>query len=101
MVATCQVTLGDVRDGAALVTAGSLSETPPARAALRAFASERPTRCRMCVGGLAVTAWVLARDVASGAEPDVRREELLADATCMCTGRGSWRRALEREPSPE
>jgi aerobic-type carbon monoxide dehydrogenase small subunit (CoxS/CutS family) len=96
LVATCRVRLGDVRDGAALTTAASLDDTPPARAALLAFADERPTRCKMCVGGLSVTAWVLARDVARGAELEARREALLAEATCMCTGRGSWRRALGR-----
>lgn len=94
LVASCSVRLADVAEGATVLTASSFATTAAAQAAVAAFAVERPTRCQMCVGALGVTASVLARDLASGANRDARVDELLRDATCMCTGRGSWRRAL-------
>lgn len=94
LVATCRVTLDAVSEGAVMLTARSLEATAPASAAIEAFTVEREARCRMCVGALGVTAWVLARDLARGAAREERTEELLREATCMCTGRGSWRRAL-------
>ena len=90
LVATCRVLWGTVPDGATISSAESLERTPAAARALVAFEAERPTRCRMCVGGLAVTAAVLDQQ---GATPE-RLEALLEGATCMCTGRASWRRAL-------
>lgn len=94
LVASCAIALGGIAEGAAVLTAKSLGQTPAARAATESFAVERPTRCQMCVGALGVTASVLARDLAAGAAREERTDELLRDATCMCTGRGSWRRAL-------
>ena len=90
LVATCRVPWGTVAEGATIATAESLEGTPAVVRVLAAFESERPTRCRMCVGGLAVTAAALERQ---GATPE-HLEALLEDATCSCTGRGSWRRAL-------
>lgn len=90
LVATCRVPWGTVPDGATISSAESLEGTPAAARALAAFEAERPTRCRMCVGGLAVTATALEQQ---GATPE-NLEALLEGATCMCTGRASWRRAL-------
>ena len=90
LVATCRVPWGAVPEGATVASAESLDGTPAAARALAAFEAERPTRCRMCVGGLAVTAAALERQ---GASPE-NLAALLEGATCMCTGRASWRRAL-------
>ena len=94
LVASCAIAFGGIAEGAAVLTAKSLAQTPAARAATQSFAVERPTRCQMCVGALGVTATVLARELATGANREAKVDELLRDATCMCTGRGSWRRAL-------
>ena len=101
LVSTCRVTLDALSEGAVVETADSLEADAPARAALRVFEDERPTRCRMCTGALAVTADALARALASGREPEAALEELVRDATCMCTGRGSWRRALAFVQAPK
>jgi carbon-monoxide dehydrogenase small subunit len=88
----CRVRWADVRDGATVEAYEQLAEDEAAARAVDAFAAERPTRCRMCIGALGVTAVALAR---AGKEGDpVAVEETLATATCMCTGRGSLRRAL-------
>jgi carbon-monoxide dehydrogenase small subunit len=89
---SCQVRWRDVPEGAELSTYEDVSKDPMVVAAVRAFEDERPTRCSLCVGGLGVTASALAR-MGQNAGPDAI-EETLASATCMCTGRGSLRRAL-------
>ncbi len=92
LVASCRVTWGEIADGARVETYETLSGDPAATRAVEAFASERPTRCRMCVGALGVTAVSIAR---GGAAKGDAIDAALERATCMCTGRGSWRRALE------
>jgi hypothetical protein len=47
----------------------------------------------MCVGALGVTAHAIAR---SPLPKEEAIEESLVAATCLCTGRGSWRRALSK-----
>ncbi len=100
LVSSCRVPWADVRDGATVETYESLAGDPAAARAVEAFAEERPTRCRMCVGALGVTAVAIARRArlpgADEAERESVVEESLTGATCMCTGRGSWRRALSR-----
>jgi carbon-monoxide dehydrogenase small subunit len=91
LVTSCREPWGGVRDGAKVETYEALENDPAAARAVEAFAAERPTRCRMCVGALGVTAVALARN---GRPKEEALESLLAGATCMCTGRGSWRRAL-------
>jgi carbon-monoxide dehydrogenase small subunit len=93
LTASCGVRWGDVRDGARLETYETLATDPAAVRAVEAFESERPTRCRMCVGALGVTAVAIDR---SAEARDAAIENALRHATCMCTGRGSWRRALEK-----
>jgi nicotinate dehydrogenase subunit A len=93
LVASCRVAWGDVKDGARVETYEELASDPAAERAVAAFADERPTRCRMCVGALGVTAVAIAR---SPKPRDEAIDEALRDATCMCTGRGSWRRALSK-----
>ncbi len=61
-------------------------------AVVHEFDKERPTRCRMCVGALGITAVAMSRKGQSGVEEAV--DQAIENATCMCTGRGSWRRAL-------
>jgi aerobic-type carbon monoxide dehydrogenase small subunit (CoxS/CutS family) len=93
LTASCSVRWGDLREGARLETYETLATDPAAIRAVEAFESERPTRCRMCVGALGVTAVAIEH----GPEPrEAAIERALRDATCMCTGRGSWRRALEK-----
>lgn len=101
LVSSCRVPWRDVPDGARVETYEQLASEPAAVRAVEAFAEERPSRCRMCVGALGVTAVALARSLVPGAEgADDRRaaaiDATLVDATCMCTGRGSWRRALSK-----
>ncbi len=92
LVNACTVMWSDVRDGATIETAEDLDREPAARRVLAAFERERPTRCRLCVAGLATTAVDLAR---RGLARDADAiDETLATAACMCTGRGSLRRAL-------
>lgn len=90
----CAVTWSDVRDGATVEAYEQLASDPAAMRAVDAFASERPTRCRLCVGALGVTAVALARAGDAG-DPEAI-EAALTTATCMCTGRGSLRRALSK-----
>ncbi len=87
LAASCGLALRDVPDGATILTREDVQHEPAVDATIQAFEVERPTRCRLCVGGLAVTAHHVSR---GGAE----LEDVLAHATCMCTGRGSLRRAL-------
>ncbi len=100
LVPSCQLAWGDVKDGAFVETYGRRS--PPIRPRAGPWThsqKERPTRCRMCVGALGVTAVAIARSLApespEGAKDDAI-EGALRTATCMCTGRGSWRRALSK-----
>jgi aerobic-type carbon monoxide dehydrogenase small subunit (CoxS/CutS family) len=92
VVNSCIVKWRDVKDGASIESYEDVTNNPAALQAVNAFESERPTRCRLCVGALAVTAVDLARRNKSG--DAIAIDEALANATCMCTGRGSWRRAL-------
>ena len=92
VVTSCLTEWKDVRDGAAIETHESLADDEGAKRAVDAFDAERPTRCKLCVGALAVTAASLARAGKRGDEDAI--EVALRGATCMCTGRGSWRRAL-------
>jgi aerobic-type carbon monoxide dehydrogenase small subunit (CoxS/CutS family) len=91
LVSSCLVPWDDVRAGARIETYEDLAADDAAKRAVDAFERERPTRCRLCVGALGVTAAAIAR---STAPREQAIEDALARATCMCTGRGSWRRAL-------
>jgi aerobic-type carbon monoxide dehydrogenase small subunit (CoxS/CutS family) len=91
LVSSCLVAWDEVRAGARIETYEDLASDDAAKRAIDAFERERPTRCRLCVGALGVTAVAIAR---SGAPREQAIEDALANATCMCTGRGSWRRAL-------
>jgi aerobic-type carbon monoxide dehydrogenase small subunit (CoxS/CutS family) len=92
-VKACELPWQDVPEGALLEAYETMKRHPAVKLAVAAFTRERPTRCRMCVGALAVT----ARSLADGADAsDEAIDAALADVTCMCTGRGSLRRALER-----
>ncbi len=93
--AACKVALRDVPDGATILTREDVDHEPDVTAVVRAFEAERPTRCRLCVGGLAVTAHHLTRPEALPSPPMAEAiDDALTHATCMCTGRGSLRRAL-------
>ncbi len=94
LVNACGVRFEDVRDGAEIETYEDVAGEPAAVRAVEAFSGERPTRCSLCVGGLGVTAVALEREGKSGDEGAI--EQSLATAKCMCTGRGSLRRALLR-----
>ena len=50
--ASCRVPWGDVPEGARVETYEQLASDPDAARAVDAFADERPSRCRMCVGAL-------------------------------------------------
>ena len=93
-VKACELTWYDVPDGAHLEAYETMKRHPAVKLAVAEFLRERPTRCRMCVGALAVTARTLADQRSEGGDVDL--DAALADVTCMCTGRGSLRRALER-----
>jgi len=92
IVNACALAWRDVADGAIVEAYEDVAGDPEARRVVDAFSSERPTRCRLCVAGLGVTAVSLARRGASGDRDAIAAA--IGDATCMCTGRGSWRRAL-------
>jgi aerobic-type carbon monoxide dehydrogenase small subunit (CoxS/CutS family) len=94
LVAACGVLWRDLPETVSLEVAEDLAAEPDAARALAAFEEERPTRCKLCVGGLAVTATWLARR--SEAREVDAVDAVLEQATCMCTGRGSLRRALLR-----
>ncbi len=91
-VKACELAWADVPDGARLESYETLKRDPAVKLAVAEFTRERPTRCRMCIGALAVTARSLAGRELTGEVLDAA----LVDVTCMCTGRGSLRRALER-----
>lgn len=92
-VKACELAWKDVPEGALLEAYETMKRDPAVKLAVAEFTRERPTRCRMCVGALAVTARSLAD---AGDTSDEAIDAALADITCMCTGRGSLRRALER-----
>jgi aerobic-type carbon monoxide dehydrogenase small subunit (CoxS/CutS family) len=94
MVNSCQVRWAAVLPGARVETYEDLAELPAASRAVAALGAERPTRCSLCVGALGVTAVALER-AGSARDPEAI-EAALSHATCMCTGRGSLRRALSK-----
>lgn len=87
LVNSCTVKWGDVPKNARIEAYEDLENDPAAALAVSAFLKERPTRCRLCVGALGVTAVAISRN-------GLEAEDAIGEATCMCTGRGSWRRAL-------
>jgi aerobic-type carbon monoxide dehydrogenase small subunit (CoxS/CutS family) len=90
---TCTLFLRDLPEKSTIQTYEDVAAEPAVAKAVAAFEDERQTRCRLCVGALGVTAHHLA---VGGDTTDERIEGALVDATCMCTGRGSLRRALRR-----
>ena len=92
LVNTCTARLGDLRDGAVVETYEDLALEPAAVTAVEAFLAERPTRCTLCVPSIGVTAVYLARRGEAGNRAAVN--EAIDTAACVCTGRGSLRRAL-------
>ena len=92
LVNTCKLRLGDLRDGAVVEAYEDLSDEPAAATAVGAFIAERPTRCTLCVPSVGVTAVYLARRGQAGRRAAI--DDALETAACMCTGRGSLRRAL-------
>lgn len=87
LVLSCQIRVAAELHGTRIDTRETLQDTPVVKRALAVFDSERPTRCRLCVGAVAVTAHWLAE------HPD-ELEPVLSGMRCSCTGRGSLRRAL-------
>ena len=92
VVNACKLAWRDVASRARVESYEDVADTPAAVRAIEAFHAERPTRCTLCVGALGVTAVALQR-VGHAGDPEAV-EALLRHATCMCTGRGSLRRAL-------
>lgn len=90
----CRLRASRLDDGMVILLGCDVEHEPLPSLALAAFRHERPTRCELCVDAVAVTAAFLAR------RPDDARAKLLPtvleDASCGCTGIGSWRRALRR-----
>jgi aerobic-type carbon monoxide dehydrogenase small subunit (CoxS/CutS family) len=93
LVATCTLLWRDLPEKSQIQTYEDVATEPLVERTVAAFADERQTRCRLCVGALGVTAHHLE---ACGGLTDERIEGALEQATCMCTGRGSLRRALRR-----
>jgi aerobic-type carbon monoxide dehydrogenase small subunit (CoxS/CutS family) len=91
-VNACAVRLGDIADGARVEGYEDVEGHPAAVAAIAAFTAERATRCTLCVPSIGVTAVALARRALSGDHAAI--DATLEGAACMCTGRGSLRRAL-------
>ncbi len=95
LFAACKLALRDIPDSATILTREDVDHEPDVVATVSAFEAERPTRCRLCVGGLAVTAHHLTRPDAPALPPMAEAiDNALTHATCMCTGRASLRRAL-------
>jgi carbon-monoxide dehydrogenase small subunit len=88
LVNACTMKWSDVPQDARIEAYEDLVNDPAAAHAVTAFLEERPTRCRLCVGALGVTAVAISRNA-------LEVERAIGEATCMCTGRGSWRRALK------
>lgn len=91
-VNSCMIQISSMRDGAVVETYEAIASEPAASRVLEAFERERPTRCHLCTGGLGVTAVSIARARERGEAASI--DAAIGEATCMCTGRGSWRRAL-------
>ena len=94
----CTVTVGEIPDGARIEGYEDLADDPAAALAVEAFTAERPTRCTLCVPAVGVTAVSLARHAQAGNLAAI--DDSLRTAACLCTGRGSIRRALLAEPPP-
>ena len=92
LVTGCRVLWSEIPDGARIESYELMQRDPAVKSVVGAFIRERSTRCRMCVGALAVTALDLARRGKSDDEDAI--EDALAAMTCLCTGRVSLRRAL-------
>lgn len=97
LVRACHVTAASVSSTSVLRLARDVSGDEAARAALDHFAFARPTRCRLCVGALALTAAHLRARAAEGRAPAEPSEVRAAACTirCVCTGAGSIERALQ------
>jgi aerobic-type carbon monoxide dehydrogenase small subunit (CoxS/CutS family) len=91
-VNACSVAFAALPSGVTVEAYEDVADSPAAARAVNAFTLERPTRCTLCVGALGVTAVALSRAGKTGDAEAI--DETLANATCMCTGRGSLRRAL-------
>jgi aerobic-type carbon monoxide dehydrogenase small subunit (CoxS/CutS family) len=87
LVLSCKICVSSALHGARIDTRETLDRGAVVKRALAVFDQERPTRCRLCVGAVAVTAHWLA-------EHPGQIDEALAGLRCSCTGRGSLRRAL-------
>jgi aerobic-type carbon monoxide dehydrogenase small subunit (CoxS/CutS family) len=87
IVNSCVIHASSLREDAVIETYEAVAEEPGVTRVVEAFIRERPTRCELCVAGLGVTAAALSRERTS-------IDEAIGEAACMCTGRGSWRRAL-------
>jgi aerobic-type carbon monoxide dehydrogenase small subunit (CoxS/CutS family) len=92
LVKSCRVKIADVREGAVVEAYEDVRKDAAAKRAVAAFDTERPTRCSLCVGSVGVTAAWLARTGRAGRPAAV--EDVVEDANCVCTGKGSLRRAL-------
>lgn len=92
IVTSCTTLWGELPESFVLELYEDISSDLASVSAVHAFDKERPTRCRMCVGALGLTAVALSRKGLSHSEEAV--DKTLETAACMCTGRGSWRRAL-------
>lgn len=87
LVLSCKIAVGPALHGSRIDTRETLEGAPAVKRALAVFDQERPTRCRLCVGAVAVTAyWLL--------EHPSEMDHALSGLRCSCTGRGSLRRAL-------
>ena len=87
LVNSCMMQTSSLREDATIETYEAVADRPAVARVIEAFERERPTRCQLCVAGLGITAAALSRERTS-------IDEAIGDAACMCTGRGSWRRAL-------
>lgn len=84
---SCRIAVTPALHGVTIGTRETLDHEPVVKRALTVFDQERPTRCRLCVGAIAVTArWLV--------EHPSELEPTLLGLRCSCTGRGSLRRAL-------
>jgi len=92
IVHACTRTTGSIAEHAQVVSYEHIAQREPVVAALSFFDRERSTRCKLCVAGLGVTACALAS--ARAANLTMSTDAAVGTAACMCTGRGSWRRAL-------
>jgi aerobic carbon-monoxide dehydrogenase small subunit len=92
LIASCAVAAVNVPTDSILETFEQLRGQPVAVRAIQAFESERTTRCRLCIPGLAIMAVDLRRKNQLGDREAL--DACVAGAHCQCTGRGSLRRAL-------